>query len=304
MKKQKINKKSRIIIGIIILLLITFTIFAIYIPHTEAIEITQLKNNGYSQMMGYIIKTKNDKIVVIDGGTSEDSENFIKHIGTDTNKIDAWFITHPHKDHASVIIDVINNTQIPIDNIYVTLNDLQWYKENEPQRYEEVERFFDTIQNENVKDKIHEVELHQKIQIDNINCEILGVKNPEITNKAINNSSMVIGMEVNNKSILFLGDTSEESQEKLIENNPVEKLKADIVQMAHHGQGGVNEEFYKLVNPKICMWPTPEWLWKNDSGEGENSGPWLTKTTRKWIENLNVDKNIIEKDGDITIKVW
>lgn len=305
MEKKKTNKKNKVCISIVVLLLIMAIVLFVYIPYTNAIEITQLKNNGHSQMMGYIIQTKNDKTIVIDGGTHDDSENLINHIKNTTNEIDAWFITHPHNDHASVIIDVINNTDVQIDNIYVTLNDLEWYEKNEPERAQQTKDFFDALGNDRVKDNVHEVSLHQNIQIDNVNCEILGVKNPEITGeKCTNNSSMVIRMEVNNKAILFLGDTAEESQKKLLENNPKEKIKADVVQMAHHGQNGVNEDFYKIVNPKICMWPTPDWLWINDAGGGEDSGPWLTKTTRKWMESLNVKQNIIEKDGDITIKVW
>ena len=146
------------------------------------------------------------------------------------------------------------------------------------------------------------MELNQKITIDNVSCEILGVKNPEITENAYNNSSMVIKMNVNNKSILFLADTGVESGEKLLQNQK-EKLKADIVQMAHHGQAGVTEEVYQAIDPKICLWPTPDWLWDNNLGEGYNTAPYKTITTREWIEKLKVEQNIIAKDGDITIQI-
>lgn len=66
----------------------------------------------------------------------------------------------------------------------------------------------------------------------------------------------------------------------------------------------LTEELYKIINPKICLWPTPQWLWDNNSGSGEDSGNWKTKETRKWIENLKVKQNIIEKDGNKTIKIW
>ena len=85
--------------------------------------------------------------------------------------------------------------------------------------------------------------------------------------------------------------------------NQKEKLKVNILQMAHHGQQGVSKEIYEYIKPKICLWPTPDWLWINDSGNGEDSGPWKTKETRKWIEELNVNKNIIEKDGNIKISI-
>ena len=58
---------------------------------------------------------------------------------------------------------------------------------------------------------------------------------------------MVIRMQVNNKTILFLGDTGKESSEKLIKEQPQKELKADIVQMAHHGQNGATEELYKII---------------------------------------------------------
>src|SRR5699024_1992358 len=146
--------------------------------------------------------------------------------------------------------------EIEINTIYYTANSLEWYQQNDSTRAFEAENFYQAIQNERIKDKVKEVELNQKMTIDNVSCEILGVKNPEITENAYNNSSMVIKMNVNNKSILFLADTGVESGEKLLQNQK-EKLKADIVQMAHHGQAGVTEEVYQAIDPKICLWPTP-----------------------------------------------
>ena len=73
--------------------------------------------------------------------------------------------------------------------------------------------------------------------------------------------------------------------------------------MAHHGQAGASKELYEAISPKICLWPTPKWLWNNDSGMGENSGPWKTLETRTWMEELKVEKNYIAKDGNIVIKI-
>ena len=112
---------------------------------------------------------------------------------------------------------------------------------------------------------------------------------------------MVMKMNINkSKSILFLADSGKESGEKLLKYQK-DKLKSYAVQIAHHGQSGVTEEVYKAIQPDICFWPTPEWIWNNDNGEGENTGPWTTFETRKWIKNINVKQNIIEKDGDISI---
>ena len=99
------------------------------------------------------------------------------------------------------------------------------------------------------------------------------------------------------KSVLFLGDLGVEGGEKLLKNISGEKLRADYVQMAHHGQNGVSKAFYEVVQPKYCLWPTPRWLWDNDNGGGKGSGPWQTLEVRKWMAELGVEKHYVSADG-------
>ena len=302
MNKRNKTQKKKILIIILAMIIIFIGIVEIIRKNEKYIELTQLKDNSANQMMGYIIKTSTGKVIVVDGGNDADEPNLVEHIKALGNKVDVWFITHPHGDHASAIIRVIEETDIPIEKIYYTMNDLEWYKTYAEERAWEAERFYNALQNERIKDNIEEVKLNQIINIDFIKCEILGVKNPEITNNAFNNSSMVIKMNLEKSSILFLGDTGEESGDKLL-NTQKDKLKSDIVQVAHHGQRGAKESLYQEIKPTICLWPTPKWLWDNDNGGGKDSGQWKTLETRAWMEKLGVNKNIVEKDGDITIKV-
>ena len=300
------NNKRKIIVAVIsctILIIITSILLISHIRYNNHLELTQLGNMTTRQMMGYFLKTKDNKNIVIDGGTTGDSQNLIDYINQNGGEVDTWFITHPHEDHVGAIIEILNNTQIPIHNIYVTLNTPEWYEEHGAGRGNEAQELMQALEVDRVKENVKEVELGQEIQIDNITFKILGVKNPEITENAMNNSSMVIKCMVNNKSIIFLGDTGQESGEKLLANQK-EQLKADYVQVAHHGQAGAGEELYKAINPKVAMWPTPDWLWNNDSGQGEDSGTWKTKETRAWLEDIGVKENIIEKDGNITIKIY
>ena len=298
MDKEKVKKISIVIISIVVIMSI---VCMISINQGE-LQLTQLQANIHRQMMGYIMKTSDQKVIVIDGGTSEDTDNLLKHINQLGNKVDLWFITHPHSDHAGAFIKIVQEKNIPIGKIYYTMNDIKWYQQYAPERAYEAEEFYNTLQNDKIKNNIEEVKLNQKIKIDFIDCEILGIKNPEITEDAFNNSSMVIKMNLPETSILFLGDTGAKSGEKLLETQK-EKLKSDIVQVAHHGQNGAKESLYKAIQPSICLWPTPEWIWNNDNGDGENTGPWTTFETRAWMEKLQVKQHIIEKDGDITITV-
>lgn len=294
------NKKN------ILLIIVVFLIFCWYANiklYKNEIELTQLSAKGDDGMMGYFIKTKNNKIIVVDGGLKTETEDLINYIKDNGNKVDYWFITHPHKDHVGAFIDIVQNTDIEIKQVYYSANSMEWYNTYASSRAYEMQEFYNALENKKIKNIARSAEIKETIELDkNIKAHILGVNNPEITENAINNSSMVFKIEINDKTILFLGDTGKESSQKLISQYG-EKMKSDIVQVAHHGNNGATEELYKLIKPEICLWPTPLWLWNNDSGNGYNSGNWTTLETRKWIKDLGVTQNYVAKDGQITIKV-
>ena len=56
------------------------------------------------QSMFYTIKGSNGKLIVVDGGWT-DQEAFVrKTIQSLGSKVDLWIITHPHPDHAGAFI--------------------------------------------------------------------------------------------------------------------------------------------------------------------------------------------------------
>lgn len=260
--------------------------------------------NG-NRSMGYLLETKEHRIIMIDGGLPEYSDHVINYIKQKGGVVEAWFITHAHVDHASVIMDALKDNDIQINNIYVSLNGKEWYEQYEVDggRVSFAVELIDTLSSEGIKDRVHEVALRDEYKIDNLNFKILKIKSPEYIENAGNNQSVVIKVSNTFKSLLFLGDLGAEYQEDFINENQ-DEIKCDAVQMAHHGQHGVNEEVYQKIDPQICLWPTPEWLYNNDVGDGRWGGPWETLETRSWIEKLNVTQNYVAKDGDITVEIW
>ena len=71
------------------------------------------------------------------------------------------FTSHDHELTQTVanrIIDIKENTDIKIEHIYVSLNDIEWYQEYEPQRAEEAINLKNALENErvkNVEDVLH-----------------------------------------------------------------------------------------------------------------------------------------------------
>ena len=117
----------------------------------------------------------------------------------------------------------------------------------------------------------------------------------------LNCSSVAYKIKTRGDDVLILGDMNYKRQQELIDEFG-DILPTPIVQMAHHGQQGVNEEFYKLVGPEVCLWCTPRWLWENDpAGKGYDSGPYKTTETRGWIEKIGA-KNVTAFDKTVMLK--
>lgn len=258
----------------------------------------QLPAQTTSQMNSYVLRTPGNELVVIDGGMQGDASYLRKFIRDRGNHVQAWFISHAHLDHVGALIEILNSLgDMKIDRIYGSLPDDEWLKELQSANL--------LIAGEPVTQRTllagaaasnHEVldlALGQKIKFQDVIFEILGVRNPELTGNAINNQSAVWRVNIGEKSILFLGDLGVQGGKKLLASPYRSRLKADYVQMAHHGQAGVNEEFYKAVNPTFCLWPTPDWLWDNKKG----TGPYKTLEVRAWMDKLNIEKHYVAKDG-------
>ncbi len=301
------SKKAKKIGIIFLLVLVTILCVALGFKtrYDNRIKIIQFEPQGPRQSMGYMLKTNKDKLIMIDGGTKLDKQHVSQKIKENGEEVEYWFITHAHDDHYGALNEILKeNDDIKINNIIVSLNDEEWYKINDENRFEDIKEFLSILKREDIAPKVREAILREKISVDNLNFKILKLKSPEIVENAGNNQSMIIKVDNMFKSALFLGDLGVQGEEDFVNNN-LDEIKVDAVQMAHHGQQGVGKETYEKINPKICMWPTPDWLWDNNNGNGFNTAEYKTIETRQWIiEEMKIKQNYIAKDGDLTIEIW
>lgn len=265
---------------------------------------SNMEEKGNVNSMGYFIRTKNNELIFIDGGRDIDSDLVMFYINKYGNgKVKHWFITHAHSDHVGALCDLlVKENNLEIENIYCSLLSDEWYKEHDKRGYESEHRLLENISNSKIKNIINCQE-GQVINIDNIKCDIIRIANPNITNSDNGNeSSMVFKFTAEdvNKSIIFLGDSFLKASKELLEKP--KKLKANAVQMAHHGQNGVTKEVYDAISPEVCFYNSPKWLWNNDNGGGEGSGPWKTLVVRnEWMKDKNVI-NYVAFEGDQTVR--
>lgn len=262
----------------------------------QTFTLWQLPPKTNVMMNSYVLRTKNGKIIVMDGGNSGDAPYLREFLKAQGNKVEAWFISHAHNDHFDALKEILlHPTDLQIKTIYGDLNSEEWVDKYENYCLDDLKKFDAALHGANRT--IEPLKLGELLQIDGVNIEVLGVSNPEIHPNAINNSSVVLRVSDSWKSVLFLGDLGPEGGEKLLHSKYRHRVQADYVQMAHHGQNGVAESFYQAVQPKYCLWPTTWWIWDNDGGKGKNTANLKTFETRAWIEKLHVKANYIAKDG-------
>lgn len=251
-------------------------------------------------MMGVIIKTKSNKIIVIDGGHEEETDRFIKILceitGEEVPTVDGWLFSHLHSDHFGVYCKMCEQEKyrgkVNIKNVYCNFLG-EDYNKTKLDLGTPISVFADEILNSDktLGAKINIVKEGDILSFDDINFEVLHVPNPAYQKDMnINDTSVVYKMTCEEgQSVMFLGDAECVCDKDLIENK-AEKLKSDIVQVGHHGCGSVSPLCYKMIGAWASIWTIGERFWYGDSGDGINTYTPGVERYRIWLNEVGIKK--------------
>ncbi|MBQ6893899.1 MAG: MBL fold metallo-hydrolase, partial [Clostridia bacterium] len=271
-------------------------------------------------MMSFVIITKENNAIVIDGGRSEDMPSLKECV--DGRHISAWIFTHPHIDHIGGFVSEMENNcgrDFDIEKIYYNFLPYELIEnKNVPNYKYHCEELNEMLPSFNrvlplFKDKTKIVNQGDTIYIDECRIDFIFSWHEGLYSNIVNDSSLVFKITTPNKSVLFLGDLGPEGGDILFRESR-HLLKSDIVQMAHHGHMNVGFDVYAEIMPDVCLWCCPESLYN------EEELPWYlsdTKTqtkngrlrlygtalTRKWMNILGVKKHYVSKDGTHKIEL-
>lgn len=221
--------------------------------------------------MTYLIRMKDGRFVIIDGGFNLDAEGLIKVMtelhpridACDTFEIAAWIVTHPHDDHISLLKKLTSDStvmsRLHIKRMYAncpcsdTLRvcDKDAVSDNDWMRV-----CFDML-------RAHGCEIVKpyagmSVRIGELTMRVFFTQAEWhfVDMKTVNDASMVLTFSRDGgKNVMILGDIMDGCAKYLMKMYTPDQLHADAVQVAHHALIGPDITLYEAIKPKICLWP-------------------------------------------------
>ena len=232
------NKKTKYVLFIICILCYLYTfskhIFASYIPSDCPFSITFIPvGKGDCIIVQYV-----DQTMMVDTGYLETSNEVVDYLKSNNiTTIDYLILTHPHKDHIGGAPAILENFEVStIYKTNVTYNS-SYYKDLEKALSQKDYNVLNPTINE-------------QIQFGEAIITFLGPLNEDYLN--INNTSIVVKIEYQGKSILLTGDMLIEAEQDLIDSGI--NLSSDIIKIGHHGNSDSSlANFINAVNPNYAI---------------------------------------------------
>lgn len=250
--------------------------------HTVSIKysLDNTRSSTTRHYMSYLIVTSNNKVIVVDGGWEGDAPYLKSLINGFGGHVDAWFISHPHQDHVEALSEILAAPEgITIGTIY--------HSKASPARYNSsdsddvVTKLYSRIEAFGCE-KVDIREPGGRYDIDGVGIKVLSVSD-EVLSTDLNNSSLVLRIWDDAKSVVFLGDCGILEGRKLLATYPAD-LNCDFLQLGHHGNKGPEQAFYDAVSFRYALVPTADWIWYADLYYDQMPDNLDGGATRRWIE--------------------
>ena len=233
--------------------------------------------NGHSPTttncgMFYIIRLRDNRLVMIDGGhilqcsaeAVEGMYRFLRRItGTaegERLRVAAWIFTHAHDDHMAACVRLLRT--------YPEAFEIERAMFNFPSHrvcsgHSDFFCLRATLREYCPNIKCLKLHSGQRIVLANVCFDVLythedavRLETPEVFPfHDFNCTSVILKMTTGMGTIVWLGDTSTETEELVVRTVPAAVWKADVVQVAHHAFNFLTE-LYALIDADYAMVPT------------------------------------------------
>ncbi len=233
MQKRKILK---ILFSIILLL---FLISYYFLEDSD--NLLKIYFIDVGQGDGILIKTPNDKVLIIDGGAYDDfSKKVSSRLPYRKRNIDLLVITHAHQDHYLGLINIIENYRV--DNIIYSGYDAD---------FSDYVYLMSLIRSKNIN--LITAQYGKIINLDkDIDLKILYPISQTTIEKDINNTSVVLKLSYKDFDAIFTGDLTCVGETEILKKE--NKLKSELLKVGHHGSKGSScNPFLDKVKPELAI---------------------------------------------------
>lgn len=230
-----------------------------------------------------ILIINNGHNMLIDAGNNEDGSKLVTYIKEELNitSIDYVVGTHPHEDHIGGLDDIINNFNIKEVYLPEAITSTKTFED-----------VLDAIANKELSITVPTI--GETFKLGEAEFEVIYTGTGE---KDLNEASIILRMIFGNKTYLFTGDTTEEVEKTILNEN----INIDVLKVAHHGSKYSScKEFLNIATPEYAIISV---------GEGNSYGHPEEETLNRLKEHTNkiyttkdLGTILLTSDGDtITI---
>lgn len=243
LKKIK-NKKLRIVISVFV-----GAVFAVYCayayiktgtiaPSAELIDgRPTVRFIDVGQGDSALVTYKGESVLV-DAGPASAGKSVAEYVRTYSPNVDYFIISHPHEDHMGGASDILRTVRVENLVINAYTSDDNFYIET-----------LEIAEEQGIN--IIVADEPMTLHTDNIMINILD--NFGYVYDDINDTSLIVRVDVDDISVLFTGD-AEKTAESNVMSTSYSMLDADILKVGHHGsKTSTSEEFLKAVSPDIAV---------------------------------------------------
>lgn len=231
--------------------------------------------NPLSGAMTYIIRLRDGRFIVIDGGGEISPYGFLAAMKELHPKkeddgpflVAAWFLTHPHDDHIELLKQILADdaifSKLDIKKMYANLPDeaeLRGVDNNVIPDNSFVRRVvFEAVRREG--GIVSKPYAGMTFSVGELRIEVMYTAADwfSVERRTVNDASMIFKIiRDGGKSVLILGDIMNRTAAYFKKMYTPEELRSDAVQIAHHAHVGPDITLYELIEPKVFFWPIPQ----------------------------------------------
>lgn len=180
-----------------------------------------------------------EKSLLIDCGNKVGNQNLLHYLQQNqVKKLDMVIITHFDSDHCNNYLEI--SSKIPIEYLVTSFP----FKGSDSGRH---------IVSAAMKNGT-KVEYKGAGDILNLGHMNINVLSPHEQYKSDNDNSLVVMVKVLEKSLLFMGDASENVEQNILSHSFTSDLQCNILKVSHHGANkSTNEDFLSSSNPDYAI---------------------------------------------------